>query len=70
MMTPIDQVLNWLSTCLKLSRGSPVKHFREMTDASKVVIRGKELNKLESSSPNDALCQVWLKLAQWFWRRR
>ena len=28
------------------------------------------LNKLESSSPKDALCQVWLKLVQWFWRRR
>ena len=28
------------------------------------------LNKLESSSPKDALCQVWLKLAQGFWRRR
>ena len=28
------------------------------------------LNKLESSSHKDALCQVWLKLAQWFWRRR
>ena len=28
------------------------------------------LNKLESPSPKDALCQVWLKLAQWFWRRR
>ena len=28
------------------------------------------LNKHESSSPKDALCQVWLKLAQWFWRRR
>jgi hypothetical protein len=27
------------------------------------------LNKLESSSPKDDLCQVWLKLAQWFWRR-
>ena len=27
------------------------------------------LNKLESSSPKHALCQVWLKLAQWFWRR-
>ena len=25
------------------------------------------LNKLESK---EALCQVWLKLAQWFWRRR
>ena len=27
-------------------------------------------NKLESPSPKDALCQVWLKLAQWFLRRR
>ena len=27
------------------------------------------LNKLESPSPKDALCHVWLKLAQWFWRR-
>ena len=26
--------------------------------------------KLESSSPKDALCQVWLKMAHWFWRRR
>ena len=28
------------------------------------------LHKLESPSPRDALYQVWLKLAQWFWRRR
>ena len=28
------------------------------------------LNKLESSSPRDTLCQVWLKLTQWFWLRR
>ena len=27
------------------------------------------LNKLESPSPKDTLCQVWLKLAQWFLRR-
>ena len=27
-------------------------------------------NKLKSPSPKDALCQVWLKLTQWFWRRR
>ena len=26
--------------------------------------------KLKSSSPKDALCHVWLKMAQWFWRRR
>ena len=28
------------------------------------------LNKLESPSPKDALCQVWLKLTQWFQRTR
>ena len=27
-------------------------------------------NKLESILPKDALCQVWLKLSLWFWRRR
>jgi hypothetical protein len=27
------------------------------------------LNKLESPPLKDELCQVWLKLAQWFWRR-
>jgi hypothetical protein len=26
-------------------------------------------NKIESHPPKDDLCQVWLKLAQWFWRR-
>ena len=30
---------------------------------------GPSLNKLESPPPKDALCQVWMKLAQWFWRR-
>ena len=28
------------------------------------------LNKIEFPSPKDALCKVWLKLAQWFWRKR
>ena len=28
------------------------------------------LNKLEFPLPKDAICQVWLKLAEWFWRRR
>ena len=31
--------------------------------------RALHLIKLESPSSKDALCQVWLKLAQWFWRR-
>ena len=29
-----------------------------------------DLNKLESSSPKNVLCQVWLKLALWFLRKR
>ena len=29
-----------------------------------------QVNWLEPPSPKDAFCQVWLKLAQWFWRRR
>ena len=32
--------------------------------------RALHLNKLESTSHKDALCQVWLKLALWFWRKR
>ena len=32
-----------------------------------VVLR---LNQIESPLPKDALCQVWSKLAQCFWRRR
>jgi hypothetical protein len=27
------------------------------------------LNKLEFPPPKDDFCQVWLKLAEWFWRR-
>ena len=26
--------------------------------------------KPQVSSPKDALCLIWLKLAQWFWRRK
>ena len=34
--------------------------------------KGGALNliKLESPSPRETLCQVWLKLAHWFWRKR
>ena len=31
---------------------------------------GSSLNKIKSHLPKDALCQVWLKLAQWFRRGR
>ena len=29
-----------------------------------------DLNKLEFALTKDALCQIWLKLAQQFWRRK
>ena len=29
-----------------------------------------QLKKIEFPSPKYALCQIWLKLAYWFWRRR
>ena len=32
--------------------------------------RAVHLNKLDSPSAKDNFCQVWLKLTQWFWRRR
>ena len=32
--------------------------------------RTLHLNKLEPLLPRDTLCQVWLKLAWWFWNRR
>ena len=34
-----------------------------------VPLKGLHFNKLEFLSPKDALCQVWLKLVQWFWRK-
>ena len=32
--------------------------------------RALHLNKLNSPSAKDDFCQVWLKLANWFWRKR
>ena len=33
--------------------------------------KGRDINfdKLKSPWPRDTFCQVWLKFAQWFWRR-
>ena len=32
--------------------------------------KDNNLNPHPGRKSKDALCQVWLKLAQWFWRRR
>ena len=44
-----------------------ILHFRYYLSLVKAM--ALHLNKLESPPPKDALCQVWLKLAQWFLRR-
>ena len=31
---------------------------------------GPSFVQIESSSPKDDFCQVWLKLTPWFWRRK
>ena len=31
-------------------------------------LNGSCLYRIDSPSPKHALCQVWLKLAQWYWR--
>ena len=56
----------------KTVQGEPSKALQGNDGSVKSGQQGKRVtvNKLQSSSPNDALCQVWLKLAQWFWRRR
>ena len=45
-------------------------HYFVFISPCKGVGGGLNLNKLESPSPMDALCQVWMNLAPWFWRRR
>ena len=42
------------------------KNHHLLFDYWKVLVR----KNLESPSPKEALCQVWLKLAKWFWTRR
>ena len=54
---------NWLS-------GSGEEDFFNFVNVFSLFHYYLPLKKLEFSSPNDALCQIWLKLAQWFWRRR
>ena len=62
---------NWLSGFLRRRFLNFVNVFSQFRN---YLLLGKggalHFNKFETPSPNDALCQVWLKLAQWFWRRR
>ena len=51
---------DYIINLIKRRKKKPIINFIELIG----------LNKLESPSPKDALCQVWLKLAHWFWRRR
>ena len=66
----------WLYLCqIWLNSGSReeeffnfIKHFHYFVISP---WKGWVLNlyKLETHLPKDALCQVWLKLTHWFWRR-
>ena len=41
---------------------SLLSHFRKWC--------GPSFEEIEFPSPNDSLCQVWLKLAEWLWKTR
>ena len=53
--------LNFVNVCLL----HVFRHYLPLEEGGAL-----HLNKFKSPSPKDAFCQVWLKLAQWFWRRR
>ena len=55
----LKKILNFVNVFLLLHNHLPLE--KDVT---------LHLNKLASLSPKDALWQVWLKMAQWFWRRR
>ena len=47
------------------------KQFKSINTYEYIITFIKRRKKIfESPSHKDALCQVWLKFAQWFWRRR
>ena len=47
-----------------------IAHLRKQFKSINITLIKRRKNNIKSPSPKDALCQVWLKLAQWFWRRR
>ena len=53
----------WLYHNIDLEREKPIISFL-------ICEWSFNLWNLQSPSPKDALCQVWFKLAKWFWRRR
>jgi hypothetical protein len=61
----IFNVFLLFSYYLPLEKGYPLPLNKFESPLSK-----NNLKALESSLSKDDLCQVWLKLAQWFWRRR
>ena len=42
---------------------------KTLTNSLVLHLKKTPLHPKKSPSPKDALCQDWLKLAQWFWRR-
>ena len=56
----------WIKICRNFVIDFPLFHYHYPIEKGGAL----HLNKLEFLSLNNALCQVWLKLAEWFWRRR
>ena len=81
--TTVVKVLYCFNTCCDTStlilNKRPMGHIAHLKKQFKsintnyyiitLIKRRKNNINLESPSPKDALCQDWLKLAQWFWRR-
>ena len=65
-MLSIKFCWNWLSGFINFILVFSLIHYYLLLEK----VMALHLNKLESPSPKDALYQVWLKLAMWFWRRR
>ena len=62
--------INFVNNIIISTLSLALRSVKSISLINKQISGALHLNKLESPSPKDALCQVWLKLAQWFWRRR
>ena len=55
----------WLYHIIDLKKKPIISFLKRITWSFTCIYK-----KLKSPTSKDVLCQVWLKLAQWFWRRR
>ena len=62
--------INFVNNIIISTLSLALRSVKSISLINKQISGALHLNKLESPSSKNALCQVWLKLAQWFWRRR